>query len=203
MTDSDSSSAVYRSSSPKSVDTPPTSSAQVADLILRVALQDRSAFTQLYHATAPKLLGTILRILQHRGWAEDVLQEVYIRIWQKAGQFDPDKASPITWLVAIARNRAIDKVRSQPVGARTAVDELDQMASSEPDGSSRLEARQTVDQLNRCLELLEKDRRDMVRLAYLDGWSRDELSFRFEQPVNTVKTRLRRALNQLKGCLTS
>lgn len=181
----------------------PSSSAQVSELVLRVARHDRVAFTELYHATAPKLLGTILRILQHRGWAEDVLQDVYISIWQKAGQFDPAKASPITWLVSIARNRAIDRLRSQPAGSRAAEGELEQVVSPEPDGPSSLEARQANEQLNHCLEQLEKEHRDMVRLAYLNGWSRDDLAAHFERPANTVKTWLRRALQQLKGCLTS
>lgn len=203
MSDYDPSTAAYRFSSSEGLGPLPTSSAQVSDLIQRVARSDRSAFTQLYRATAPKLLGTILRILQHRSSAEEVLQDVYIRIWQKADQFDPARASPITWLVTIARNRAIDRVRSRLPGAREGDDELSLLATSEPDGPSSLEARQTLDHLNRCLEQLERDQQNMVRLAYLNGWSREELSAHFEKPVNTVKTWLRRALKQLKGCLTS
>lgn len=203
MSDSEPSSAVDRFTPSRGSGVLPSSSAQVSELILGVARGDRADFTELYHTTAPKLLGTILRILHHRGWAEDVLQEVYVSIWQKAEQFDPAKASPITWLVTIARNRAIDKIRSQPAGSRATDDELAQLASSAPDGPASLEAGQIVDQLNHCLEQLEKDRRDMVRLAYLNGWSRRELSAHFEQPVNTIKTWLHRALKQLKGCLTS
>lgn len=180
----------------------PISAGDISELIRKVALQDRVAFAQLYEATAAKLLGTVLRILHQRGWAEDVVQDAYLKIWQKAGQFDADKASPITWMVTIARNTAIDELRRQPTARPAPTDELDQVAAPGPGAQARLEDQQALDRLNGCLDQLEKERRDMVRLAYLNGWSRAELGAHFDQPVNTIKTWLHRALKQLKGCLT-
>ncbi|MDT8893244.1 sigma-70 family RNA polymerase sigma factor [Halomonas sp. I1] len=172
-------------------------------LLQRVALKDREAFAQLYAATSSKLYGTVLRILRHRGWTDDVVQDAYVRIWQKAGQFDAAKASSITWMVTIARNGAIDELRRHPARRVEREEALDDVASVEPTAQARLETEQDARRLHACLDELEKGRRDMVRLAYLDGWSRADLATHFDQPVNTVKTWLHRALKQLKGCLSS
>lgn len=175
----------------------------VARLIHRVAQKDRQAFALLYQATAPKLLGTVLRILRDRGWADDVIQDSYLKIWQKAEQFQDGKSSPITWLVSIARNSAIDELRKHPAGRTTNSHELDEMPGRQASAQEQLEDQRAATQLNHCIDQLEKDRQDMVRLAYLNGWSRDDLASQFEQPVNTVKTWLHRALKQLKRCLES
>ena len=172
-------------------------------MIFRVAKADRSAFAGLYQATAPKLLGVVMRILNNRAWADEVIQDAYLKIWQKAGQFDAQKSSPITWMVSIARNSAIDELRKHPVGRTTNDNELDQIAGQQPTAQDQAEDQQTVNQLNRCIDQLEKERQDMVRLAYLNGWSRDDLASQFGQPINTVKTWLRRALQDIKGCLES
>ena len=176
---------------------------RVARLIHRVAQKDRQAFALLYDATAPKLMGTVLRILRDREWANDVIQDSYLKIWQKAGQFQDGKSSPITWLVSIARNGAIDELRKHPAGRTTNSDELDEMPGRQTSAQEQLEDQRAANQLNHCIDQLEKDRQDMVRLAYLNGWSREDLASQFEQPVNTVKTWLHRALKQLKRCLES
>lgn len=180
----------------------PAAAAELSNLLQRVATGDRSAFAKVYEATAPKLLGTVLRILNNRGWAEEVVHDAYIKIWQKAGQFDASKASAITWMVTIARNSAIDELRKQPTGRKAAEEELEQIPGNEANAQSQMEDQQAVNRLNLCLEELEKDRRDMVRMAYLNGWSRADLATHFDQPVNTIKTWLHRALKQLKGCLS-
>ena len=172
-------------------------------LMLRVKRGDKEAFALLYQATAPKLLGTVLRILRDRGWADDVIQDSYLKIWQKAEQFQDGKSSPITWLVSIARNGAIDELRKHPAGRTTNSDELDEMPGRQTSAQEQLEDQRAANQLNHCIDQLEKDRQDMVRLAYLNGWSREDLASQFEQPVNTVKTWLHRALKQLKRCLES
>ncbi|MDF0748685.1 sigma-70 family RNA polymerase sigma factor [Marinobacter sp. 71-i] len=197
-----SSSTTHRAGSGPDLPPLPASATELGHLLQRVATGDRSAFAKVYEATVPKLLGTVLRILNNRGWAEEVVHDVYIKIWQKAGQFDAGKASPITWMVTIARNSAIDELRKQPARGRAPEEELEQVLSTEPNAQSRLEDQQTVNRLNLCLEELEKDRRDMVRMAYLNGWSRVDLATHFDQPVNTIKTWLHRALKQLKGCLS-
>jgi RNA polymerase sigma-70 factor (ECF subfamily) len=182
---------------------PSDSPERVAELIHRVAQKDRQAFALLYKATSPKLLGTVLRMLRDRGWADDVIQDSYLKIWQKAEQFHDGKSSPITWLVSIARNSAIDELRKHPAGRTTNSDELDEMPGKQSTAQEQLEDQRAANQLNHCIDQLEKDRQDMVRLAYLNGWSREDLASQFEQPINTVKTWLHRALKQLKRCLES
>lgn len=179
------------------------SAADISTLIRQVARQDRAAFARLYEATASKLMGVVLRILKERSWADDVIQEAYLRIWQRAGLFDSDLASPITWLVSIARNKAIDELRKHPVGRTTTDHEMDDKISRQPTTQDQVEDHQAVKLLNHCIDQLEKERQNMVRLAYLSGWSREELANQYEQPVNTLKSRLRRALQDIKGCLES
>lgn len=177
--------------------------ADISALINRVAKQDRAAFAKLYQATAPKLLGVVLRIVKERPWADEVIQEAYLKIWQRAGLFDAGKASPVTWLVSIARNKAIDELRKHPAGRTTTDHAMDEMVSRQPTVQDVMEDQQVVNKLNQCIDQLEKDRQNIVRLAYLSGWSREELANQYEQPVNTIKTWLRRALQDIKGCLES
>ncbi|WP_277811905.1 sigma-70 family RNA polymerase sigma factor [Chromohalobacter canadensis] len=181
--------------------TPPTPSDHLHNLLRRVAQHDRRAFAQLYASTSAKLYGTVLRILRERGRADDVVQEVYVTIWQKAAQFDTGRASPIAWMAAIARHAAIDELRRQPRAPHEPEEALAHTPADAPSAREHLEHEQDAKRLHACLEALEAERRDMVRLAYLDGWSRTDLATHFEQPVNTVKTWLHRALKQLKGCL--
>ncbi|PSF12109.1 sigma-70 family RNA polymerase sigma factor [Marinobacter shengliensis] len=176
-------------------------SSGITRLLHRVAQQDRKAFAELYEATAPKLLATVLRILKDRTWADDVIHDTYVKVWHKANQFDAERSSPITWLAAIARHGAIDELRRHPARRETASDELDSIADHSPTAHEQISDQQTVKHLNHCIDQLEKDRQDMVRLAYLNGWSRDQLAKHFDQPINTVKTWLHRALKQIKRCL--
>lgn len=203
MSDASRSSAARQSASSAPTSAPLSPTERLNDLLHRVALKERAAFAQLYEATSAKLYGTVFRILSHKGWADDVVQEAYVNIWQKAEQFDAGRASPITWMVAIARNSAIDELRKQPAARMERETVLEQTASVEPTAQDRLEHEQDAQRLYACLEELEKGRQEMVRLAYLDGWSRADLATHFGQPVNTVKTWLHRALKQLKGCLAS
>lgn len=174
----------------------------LTEMLERCASKDRQAFAQLYAATSAKLYGTVLRILKNERWSEEVLQEAYIKVWQKAGSFDAGKASPITWLVTLARNTAIDQLRREPAAANDGDEMIDQLPGHFPDGEQKLAQSREQEQLLHCLKQLEDGRADLVRLAYLDGLSRIELAERFEQPVNTIKTWLHRALKQLKGCMS-
>ncbi|MBB3141934.1 sigma-70 family RNA polymerase sigma factor [Halomonas organivorans] len=194
------------SSAPPGVSPSPSSAApgdRLVGLLRRVAQRDRQAFAQLYEATSAKLYGTVLRILKERGRTDDIVQEVYVAIWQKAAQFETGRASPIAWMTAIARHAAIDERRRQPTAPHDAEEALAQTPSDAPGAREHAERDQEARRLHACLEELEADRRALVRLAYLDGWSRAELAAHVEQPVNTVKTWLHRALKQLKGCLAS
>ncbi len=177
--------------------------ADLADLLGRVAARDREAFSAVYKATSAKLWGIVVRILPRRALAEDVLQDVYVRIWERAGSFDPAKASPITWMATIARNRAIDEVRRRtPLSIEDAPEALE----VEQEGLSPLDSAQQSEELRRlqeCLQGLDPERREIVLLAYYNGLSRDELAQRFAHPVATIKTWLHRSLAQLRKCLGS
>ena len=175
----------------------------INELLSRVARQDRSAFNDIYRATSAKLYGIVLRILHRRDLADEVLQEVYVKIWERAAEFDPKRASPITWMATIARNRALDEVRRKhPVSLEDHPEILD-VASDEAGALDLVLRGEDGKRLSECLNRLEPGRRQIVVLAYCNGFSRDELGQRFGQPANTIKTWLRRSLAQLKACLGS
>lgn len=175
----------------------------LVELMTKVASGDRRAFAVLYEATSAKLYGVVLRILQRRDLADEVVQEAYVRIWNNAAAFDPSRASPITWMVTIARNRALDEARRlQPVSL-DAAPEAFEVADGGLLASEQMEIASDLARLKSCLDGLEPDRRDIVTLAYLEGLSREELGRRFGHPPGTIKTWLHRSLKQLKICLTS
>lgn len=179
----------------------PLQPADLVALLARVAREDRSAFSALYTATSAKLYGVVWRILPAKDRAEDVLQDVYVRIWNRAASYDPSKASPIAWMATIARNRAIDEVRRRaPVSIEDAPQALD-VASEGPDPLDAAEQNEELQRLKGCLDGLEPERREIVLLAYYTGLSRDELAARFGHPVGTIKVWLRRSLAQLRKCL--
>ena len=180
-----------------------TSAADLVAHLAAVRQGDRAAFEQLYAATRAKLYGVVLRILKRHDLADEVIQETYLKIWGNAGSFDPAVASPITWMVTIARNRAIDLVRKR---SETSIEEEPQAMDVAADIPNPLAARELGEDLKRlmdCVGLLEKDRKEMVLLAYYNGLSRDQLAAKFEKPVNTIKTWLRRSLIEIRECLGS
>lgn len=178
------------------------------DLDLKTLLQktgkgDREAFLLVYERSAAKLFGVILRILKQRAVSEDILQEVYLKIWNNASGFDAEKASPMTWMSVIARNRAIDEIRrKRPVVVKEA-EEINNIEDTGPSPFKQLEASEDLLKLENCLQELGEKRSQLIRLAYLDGYSRKELANYFDTPVGTVKTWIHRSLKQLKECLTS
>ena len=194
----------FRAPPPAHQESPPLSSPErLVHLLSRVADKDREAFAELYEASVAKLFGTVLRILKQQAWANDVIQEVYVTIWHKAGRFESERASAITWMVTIARNAAIDELRKAPTRPTESDSILENWVAETPSAYDQRHQDETSTQLTLCLDELEESRQQMVRLAYLEGWSRADLASHFDQPVNTVKTWLHRALKQLKGCLGS
>ncbi len=172
----------------------------VTKLIVRVSLKDRAAFDLLYRATSAKLFGVCLRVLSDRAEAEEALQEVFVKVWTKADRFVASELSPISWLVAIARNHAIDRIRAR--GQRTAaIDEAGELADERPGPEAQAIAEGERERLSACLGELEADRAAAVRGAYLNGDSYAELAERFSVPLNTMRTWLRRSLMKLKECL--
>jgi RNA polymerase sigma-70 factor (ECF subfamily) len=174
----------------------------LADLLRRTRDGDHAAFQTLYERTSAKLFGVICRICDNRELAREALQESYVTIWQKAQLYDPAIASPISWMARIARNQAIDlrRLRSERISDRSDPHDEDAI-SLEPDQVSMLEQSQTLRKLHECMTALSEESKSMVLLAYYEGWSREELAKKFERPVNTVKTALRRSLALLRECL--
>lgn len=170
-------------------------------LIAAVAKGDEAAFERLYAATRAKLFGVVLRILRRQDLTEDVIQEAYVRIWNSAGQFNPGQSSPITWMCAIARNRAIDLVRRR---SETSIEDEPSAMDVAAESADPLARREMTEELRRLLECvgrLEPDRQKLVLLAYYNGWSREQLAEKFAAPVNTVKTWLRRSMLDIRECL--
>ena len=167
-----------------------------------VAEGDRSALRDLYDKTSAKLFGVCLRILPDREEAEDVLQEVYLTVWNKAERFDPMRASPITWLATIARNRAIDRLRA--IGPRAydrPVDEALDLAAADPDALTVLERTEENQQLVDCLNTLDERAKGAIVSAFYGGQTYEELALREKTPLGTMKSLIRRGLAKLKGCL--
>ena len=170
-------------------------------LVALTARGDRTAFAALYDRTSAKLFGVVLRILKDRSRAEDVLQDVYLKIWQRAGTYDRRQGKPVTWMAAIARNRAIDIVRAhRPTATLDEEGDEEDVFRAGGHGSSELDPGE-LETLRTCLSALPEEDRNLVLLAYYEGYSREELAERFAMPVGTVKTRLRRGLQRLRGCL--
>ncbi len=175
---------------------------QLAAALVRVAGGDRAALNMVYRDTSAKLFGVCLRILNNRSEAEDVLQEVYVTVWRKAAAFDPGRASPITWMVAIARNRAIDRLRASAISRRMEpIEAADAVSDPAPAAVERVELAQQHQRLAGCLEELEARHSAAIRAAFLDGSTYEELAARMSVPLGTMKSWIRRGLLKLRACL--
>ena len=171
-------------------------------LLLRVATGDQPAFEALYRSTSGKLLGICLRVLSDRTEAEDVLQDVFVTIWHKASQFDPARAGAWTWLGALVRNRAIDRKRALPSALQREPLELaETLADGGPSPASYADAGQQRSRLEACLERLQAKQQVLIRTAFFDGATYDELAARSGSPLGSVKSWIRRGLLQLRECL--
>lgn len=167
-----------------------------------VASGDRGALRDVYDLTSAKLFGVCLRILPDREEAEDVLQDVYITVWNKADTYEEGRASPITWLSTIARNRSIDRLRA--IGARPrgqAIDEAGEVRDETPDALERLQANEEAGRLHDCLDGLDERARGAIAAAFFDGRTYDELARERAMPLGTMKSIVRRGLIRLRGCL--
>ncbi len=176
--------------------------AELVWLLAAVAKGDEDAFARLYAATRAKLYGVLLRILGWQALADEVMQETYLKVWTTAGSFDPALASPITWMVAMARNRAIDIMRRKGEFAFEAeADEALGTASKPSTPLARSEMTEELKRLLSCLGKLDPERQRIVLLAYYSGWSRERLAKELDIPVNTIKTWLRRSLVEVRECM--
>jgi len=175
---------------------------QLAAALVRVATGDRAALRIVYQDTSAKLFGVCLRILNDRSEAEDVLQDVYVTVWRKAASFDPAKASPITWLVAIARNRAIDRLRSSAASRRSEpIESAEDVRDEAPAALDLVVASEQQARLKTCLGELEERTSNVIRSAFLDGVTYEQLAARMNVPLGTMKSWVRRGLMKLRTCL--
>ena len=174
----------------------------IAAALGRIPDGDRAALQTVYRLTAAKLFGVCLRILGEHGDAEDVLQEVYVTVWRKAADFDARRASPMTWLIAIARNRSIDRLRASRVSRNMeAIDLAADVADSTPRADVALEGVQEHARLHGCLDGLASHERAALRGAFFDGSTYEDLATRMKVPLGTMKSWIRRAMFKLKACL--
>lgn len=177
----------------------PASGLRLQQLIRGAARGDRAAFAALYASTAAKLFGVALRILGQREWAEEALQESFVAIWQRAGDYDPARGSATGWLATIVRHCAIDQRRRR--GARPESRAAPEEALATLAAPDAADSRAQLGALQRCLDELDEQPRRAVLLAYCYGLTREELAVRVGVPVGTVKSWLRRSLERLQKCL--
>ncbi|MEN2787059.1 sigma-70 family RNA polymerase sigma factor [Sphingomonas qilianensis] len=175
--------------------------ARLVEALIRTGDEDRVAFRELYQLTSAKLFGITLRICGDRQAAEDVLHDVYLTIWKRAGAYEPSRASPITWLATIARNRAIDWRRAQATRRASPIEDAPAIADHAPLASEALVADEEVQLLQGCIDALEQRQRGAIRTAFFDGVTYAELAEQQNVPLGTMKSWVRRGLQKLKECL--
>ncbi len=171
--------------------------AELEQLIARCVLGDRAAFKTLYEKTSARVFGLALRMLRSREQAQDLLQDVYVRVWSRAGEYHAQRGRVLAWIMAIARYRALDMLRAE--SRRTTgelVEQADPAAGADPD-SDGISSRA----LEECLQRLADSQRRSILVVFYGGLTHDELAARQSTPVGTVKSRIRRGLQRLRECL--
>ena len=173
----------------------------IETLISRIALGDQKAFLKLYDATSGKLLAVCLRVLNERAAAEDAMHEIYVKVWKNADRYRVTGHSPMTWLITIARNTAIDRLRAR-TDDRDIADYDARIAAPGPSPEHSAVAASEAELIVGCLDELDKDRRAAITGAYLEGKSYKDLSDQFDVPLNTMRTWLRHGLAALRECMS-
>lgn len=176
-------------------------------LLDRIARQDHAALKELYDSCAPKLYGLALRVVTHRDWAEDVLQEAFLSIWRSAPDYRAALSPPMAWLGLVVRSRGLDMLRRRAADRSHVTQELDDSLAEtlESEGGNPLDTAQASEQawaLHQCLVQLDKRQREVVSLAYVRDLSHNELATQLQIPLGTVKTWIRRGLDQLRTCMS-
>ncbi|WP_193369929.1 sigma-70 family RNA polymerase sigma factor [Pelagibius marinus] len=178
------------------------SSERLGQLLSRCSLGDQAAFSELYEATSAKLFGISLRILRREAWAEEALQEAYVKMWRHAGSYNPGRGRPMTWMINVVRNQSLDLLRRADY--RVAEDEWsaekDQRTSAD-NPAAQAETSEEMQQVLGCLGNLGEEQRDCILLSYHQGLTPTEVAHRLKRPVGTVKTWIRRGLIKLRECL--
>jgi RNA polymerase sigma-70 factor (ECF subfamily) len=168
-------------------------------LLDRIVARDAGAIATLYDRHGRLLLKLIFRVLQDRGEAEEILQEVFLVAWARVGTYDARLGSPVAWLVRIARNRAIDRLRANRTRSRVAGDVPVAEPMASPEATALLTERRRV--VTDALRTLPANQRELIKAAYFEGLSQSELAAHFRLPLGTVKTRIRDGLKALRDTL--
>lgn len=178
------------------------SSERLGLLLSRCSLGDQSAFADLYDATSAKLFGIAFRILKREAWAEEALQEAYMKIWRYADSYNPGRGRPMTWMINVVRNQSLDLLRKADYRAAEEEwsPEKDQRMSGE-NPAAQAETSQEMQRVLGCLSGLTEEQRDCILLSYHQGYTPTEVANRIGRPVGTVKTWIRRGLIKVRECL--
>lgn len=178
-----------------------SSVANDVELLKAIAARDEAALAQLYDRYRVILFGLLVRILNSREEAEDVLQETFLQVWRRAADFDETRGRPFTWLVTMARSRGIDRLRTLAARERTAVaaarDEAEVISDAASD-AFRSEQRALI---TSALDHLPDEQKQTLLLAYFDGLTQSEIAARLNAPLGTVKTRMRTGMMKLRELL--
>ncbi len=170
--------------------------------MVRLADGDRNALEEIYRATSAKLFGICLRILKDQKEAEDALQDVYLTLWRRADRYDPERASPISWLATFARNRAIDRLRVGKVRSGSVPEEeAAPVSDPAPLVEDMLIDAERDARVHTCLETLDENARNAIRTAFFDGSTYAEIAEADDTPLGTVKSWVRRGMMKLRKCL--
>ena len=185
-----------------SIPIPLAGAGDVESLLGRCALRDQQALAELYEAVSARVLGLLLRILKNRAVAEEALQDVMVRVWQRSDQYAAYRGRALTWILSIARYRAIDLLRAQRM--QVTLDEVPEEALADPDAeefSQAVSSQRSRRALDDCMQRLTPEQQRCLSLAYVDGYSQDEIATAIESPLGTVKSWVRRGLASLKRCM--
>ncbi|HEX7854808.1 MAG TPA: sigma-70 family RNA polymerase sigma factor [Sphingobium sp.] len=175
--------------------------AQLVSALHLTANGDRAGLRHLYDLTSAKLFGICLRISGDREAAEDILQDVYVKVWRRAASFDERLASPISWLAMIARNASIDWRRTQHRHEAADEDALGMVADDAPLADALIQQDEARQKLLDCLDGLDSKQSDAIRRTFLGGLTYHELAERMDIPLGTIKSWIRRGMQALKECL--
>jgi RNA polymerase sigma-70 factor (ECF subfamily) len=180
----------------------PSGSSNDAEIIRRIRAGDRAAFLEFYDRSAPLLLSLAARILNDRREAEDVLQDVFTQLWHKSARYDAALGSLTAWTVALTRNKAIDRIRAS-TRRRRLVEEIaigaeSAAAEGAPPINEWLHSRERAERIRAALSELGAEQREVIELAFFAGLSQGEIAARLNQPLGTVKARIRRGMLRLR-----
>ncbi|WP_312569194.1 sigma-70 family RNA polymerase sigma factor [Comamonas sp.] len=179
---------------------------ELMELLDRVAARDEAALKLLYGLTSSRMNGLALRIVGNKEWAEDVLQESFLGIWRSAGSYRESLSPPLAWMGMLVRSRALDflrRRRAERLHLNVPIEDMDELLAEKnvPEPMQSAEASEQAAVLHQCMQRLEPPQREVVSMAYLKDFSHSELAVSLKLPLGTVKTWVRRSLEQLRKCM--